>query len=393
MSPYGSGHGGGPPPTYGHAGGAGQPITVASDGVQIVDPGQPSVVVAHAVQPVIAQPVIAQPVASPLGAASHITMTPVAGAPTVLVPGEATTMWTDSCWHFCCVYFVVVMAIFIVAIGFAIVGLGPIGVVLLSLAPILIVGRYAIKWYGPYVTQCSLWVVVTEATLYIAVPLIIVISVVDLFISLPEDCEGGEADAWKIAFQAFIRAGLLEETVKYVCVRRVVFRPYITDARAVLAYACLAGTTFGAVENIGYGLIAGIGTVLLRSFLTVFAHATTGMLMGADLAEWRFREGEGAFAPWYRVLFIPVVAHGVYDVFLFAFSAYCSPRRFYELFVAALLLLAAGVLYARKRVLDVLRRCPQTNSDVHDLIETGAISKPCYNPDCADCCTCCACCY
>jgi hypothetical protein len=36
-------------------------------------------------------------------------------------------------------------------------------------------------------------------------------------------------------------AGLFEESVKYLAVRRIVFKDYVVDPRALVVYSCCAG--------------------------------------------------------------------------------------------------------------------------------------------------------
>mmetsp|Transcript_14108 Transcript_14108/g.52965 ORF Transcript_14108/g.52965 Transcript_14108/m.52965 type:complete len:286 (+) Transcript_14108:581-1438(+) len=267
----------------------------------------------------------------------------------------------------------------------------PLGVVILSLVPAVIISFFAYKWYEPYLTRCSMHVVFLESAFYLLVPLLIFISVIDLFLGLPDNCEAEDTDRdWGVIFfQAFLRAALLEEIVKYLGFRRILWRPYITDARALLVYSCLSGVSFGVIENIGYGLLGGPVVVFYRSFLTVFAHATTGLLMGTYLAEARFVEGCQGKWPWYRVLVIPVLGHGVYDVLLFIQSGFCEPPLVSLVFVALLILLA-GVIYTRYRFVQVLRKCPQTNVNIHTQIENEEIAKPCLvSAGCIECCRCC----
>jgi len=56
----------------------------------------------------------------------------------------------------------------------------PLGVVILSLVPAVIISFFAYKWYEPYLTRCSMHVVFLESAFYLLVPLLIFISVIDL---------------------------------------------------------------------------------------------------------------------------------------------------------------------------------------------------------------------
>ena len=95
-------------------------------------------------------------------------------------------------------------------------------------------------------------------------------------------------------FQAFVRAGLLEELLKYFAIRRLLHKPYLLNARALLVYGTISGTAFGVLENITYSLMGGLGTAIVRSLLTVPLHASTGLMIGANLVSFRFRRGQDA---------------------------------------------------------------------------------------------------
>lgn len=62
--------------------------------------------------------------------------------------------------------------------------------------------------------------------------------------------------------QAYLVAGLFEETVKYLAVRRVAFKDYVVDPRALIVYSCCAGTWR---KHPSYGLVQ--KGVLMRSFV------------------------------------------------------------------------------------------------------------------------------
>jgi hypothetical protein len=48
-------------------------------------------------------------------------------------------------------------------------------------------------------------------------------------------------------------AGLFEEVVKYLAVRRLVFKSFVVDPRALMVYACAAGTSVCCLPGLDCG--------------------------------------------------------------------------------------------------------------------------------------------
>lgn len=81
---------------------------------------------------------------------------------------------------------------------------------------------------------------------------------------------------------------MFEESCKYLAIRRVVFKDFVVDPRALIVYACCAGAAFGTVEDCLYNLQYGLGTAIVRAFTSVPLHCATGLIMGTSLATRRF---------------------------------------------------------------------------------------------------------
>ena len=62
--------------------------------------------------------------------------------------------------------------------------------------------------------------------------------------------------------------------LKYFAIRRLLFKEYIVDPRALLVYGTVSGLTFGVLENITYALVGGIGTAIARSCCSRYARQT-----------------------------------------------------------------------------------------------------------------------
>lgn len=121
----------------------------------------------------------------------------------------------------------------------------------------------------------------------------------------------------EMAIFAYLVVGLSEEGSKYLMLRLFAYRRRSFDEPFDgIVYAIMVGMGFATLENIGYVLQHGMGTGILRMFLSVPAHATFAVLMGYYL-------GKAKFDPVNRTkylflsLFWPVIFHGTFDYFLF----------------------------------------------------------------------------
>lgn len=83
-----------------------------------------------------------------------------------------------------------------------------------------------------------------------------------------------------------------------------------------IVYAVMVGMGFATLENIGYVLQHGMGTGIVRIFLSVPAHATFAILMGYHLGLAKF-DAVNRKKYLFLAIFWPVVFHGTYDYFLF----------------------------------------------------------------------------
>jgi RsiW-degrading membrane proteinase PrsW (M82 family) len=85
--------------------------------------------------------------------------------------------------------------------------------------------------------------------------------------------------------------------VKYLVVRRMERSMLAADWRALLVYGVAAGCGFAVAENIMYVLTGGFATAVLRAFLSVPLHCTTGALIGLGVAKGRT---EASRSKWYK---------------------------------------------------------------------------------------------
>ena len=120
-----------------------------------------------------------------------------------------------------------------------------------------------------------------------------------------------------VAVYSYLIVALSEEGSKFLMLRLIPYRrKAFDDPFDGIVYAVMVSMGFATLENIGYVMQHGMGTGLLRMFLSVPAHATFGVLMG-------YHVGLAKFDPANKqkhlvlAIFWPVLFHGTFDFFLF----------------------------------------------------------------------------
>lgn len=122
---------------------------------------------------------------------------------------------------------------------------------------------------------------------------------------------------WQTAIFAFGIVGLSEELGKYIMLRFYAYpKAAFNEPFDGIVYSVMIGMGFATAENIAYVMQYGMGTGLVRMFISVPAHATFAVLMG-------YYVGLAKFIPQHRRtlqftgLFWAIVFHGAFDFFLF----------------------------------------------------------------------------
>ena len=95
----------------------------------------------------------------------------------VVQPIPTRSAFDSTCIQRCatfCLCYCLVVGIFAVIAVFG----GAAGLVLLSLAPALVIGRFMETWYGKHITRCTIVDVFLEATAILLIPLMIAISII-----------------------------------------------------------------------------------------------------------------------------------------------------------------------------------------------------------------------
>lgn len=140
--------------------------------------------------------------------------------------------------------------------------------------------------------------------------------IVQILLTKPVERFMGEG-IWYTAVFSYLVVALSEEGSKFLVLRIGPYRrKAFDDPFDGIIYSVVVSMGFATLENIMYVTSHGVGTGILRMFLSVPAHATFGVLMG-------YHAGLAKFIPAERrkymllALFWPVVFHGTFDFFLF----------------------------------------------------------------------------
>ncbi|MBR1560972.1 MAG: PrsW family intramembrane metalloprotease [Clostridia bacterium] len=139
--------------------------------------------------------------------------------------------------------------------------------------------------------------------------------------------------------------GFAEEGAKYVLLKRATWRTPDFNCRFDgVVYAAFVSLGFALWENIGYVLMNGLGTALLRAVTAIPGHACFGVFMGcwyAQAAALDRRGDEGASkAMRVMAVVVPALLHGAYD--FLAVSYYSS--WYFLAFVLGLFLLTSVLI-------------------------------------------------
>jgi len=255
-----------------------------------------------------------------------------------------------------------------------------------AIAPGAVILFYLQRAYGHCVTRCQMTLTFLEAVAWmipLTVLLILYMIVIQPEMDMPEEGLCSECVAG-YAFQAYILAGLLEEALKYVTVRRIMNAPFVVDPRSLVVYGTCAACGFAMVENILYILSGNIVTALARSMTSIPLHCACGMIMGCGLAETKFF-GKGY--RFYHILVLPIIIHGSYDMILFT-TGYGSGKGWAVSLglLSCIIIVVSTYLFLRWEVVRIQRRFASV--DLHAKILNGEVPIPgvCCREICADCC-------
>lgn len=120
---------------------------------------------------------------------------------------------------------------------------------------------------------------------------------------------------WAAMIVAFFVAALPEELCKlFVLDRTLRNNPYYDEHYDGIVYAVCVGLGFAAFENIFYVIGSGemwVQAALSRALLAIPGHYAFAVVMGYFYSVYHFTDSSKKAK--YRILWVPVVAHGIYD--------------------------------------------------------------------------------
>lgn len=118
-------------------------------------------------------------------------------------------------------------------------------------------------------------------------------------------------------FNAFIVVAFTEEYFKYFMLKKYAFpKAAFDEPFDGIVYSVIISMGFATIENVGYVLEHGIGTGIMRMFLSVPAHASFAVLMGYYVGMAKFNS-EQKSKLLLKGLLMATLFHGLFDAFLF----------------------------------------------------------------------------
>lgn len=119
------------------------------------------------------------------------------------------------------------------------------------------------------------------------------------------------------AFFAFVVVAFSEEICKFAMLRWYAYpKKNFDEPFDGIVYAVMVAMGFATVENIMYVQQSGLGTAIMRMFLSVPAHGAFGIIMGYYAGLAKFNKEKSGFYQFTGVL-LAILFHGAFDFFLF----------------------------------------------------------------------------
>jgi len=259
------------------------------------------------------------------------------------------------------------------------------GVLVIAMTPaaaIMGIGRHL---YGNQVTIGQMIVSFFETILWM-LPLLLW-DLIWFAIDKALDKDSGVCALCLLAYfiQAYFFAGFCEEVVKYLVIARLTNSRLTQDWRSMMMYGICSGAGFASLENLLYVAQYGVATGIVRGFVSVPLHCTTGAIIGLKLANKRpvaVMEGQCCvqsnlldnacaylkIVP--EILLFPWLIHGTFDFCLMVSSGADTQFSFIG-FIVAFFVFLAGVGYARHLALYTLSTSPAVKVNIHNKIITG----------------------
>lgn len=151
-----------------------------------------------------------------------------------------------------------------------------------------------------------------------------------------------------LALKSFIIAGLIEEWLKRLAVKKVAYNnPHFDEVMDGIVYAIVVSLGFATIENIFYVLEGGFIVGIIRAITALPLHAVSAGIMGYYIGKAKFAETVEIEKQFFRRgLIYAVVIHGIYDFIVFYGS---------EINVFAFLLLPFVLIFGFKRLKKLIK--------------------------------------
>eukprot|EP00928_Gymnodinium_smaydae_P024788 TRINITY_DN19954_c0_g1_i1.p1 TRINITY_DN19954_c0_g1~~TRINITY_DN19954_c0_g1_i1.p1 ORF type:complete len:569 (+),score=48.68 TRINITY_DN19954_c0_g1_i1:123-1829(+) len=279
----------------------------------------------------------------------------------------------SMCTTRCSIEVIAVVSICLLTSGLLPILLGIVGLAFAALLPTVVLMCYAYRLFPKSLFKRQMLITFGEAIVW----MIPVLAFSMLLLAIPgyrHFCSGVQQDAGCYlmdAVKAFILAAFVEENLKYLAIRRIVFASLVVDAQGLFVYAGCGALGFAAVENVMYVFGGGgYAAAILRSVLSVPAHMCWGILIGCRLGFWRFlREDIG----YVSIMAEPILLHGSFNCLFFIGARSGQTGLLVALFLATAVSIA-GWLRVRALYLQLDAVVPE--ADVHALMDAGFVRPP-----------------
>jgi RsiW-degrading membrane proteinase PrsW (M82 family) len=184
-------------------------------------------------------------------------------------------------------------------------------IVLAALAPCAFWLWMIYLWDKCKPTQKSLLI----RTFFFGVGIAIPVAVIESLL-YPNSVQGNLPVA-TAAYAAFIVAGVVEESGKFVVVRLGAYKSkHFDQPEDGLMYASAAALGFAAIENVVYVISFGLSVLLARGLISNLAHVLFSAMWGYPLALTKLSIIKNKYITW-GGLAAAMVAHGLFDFLFF----------------------------------------------------------------------------
>ena len=181
--------------------------------------------------------------------------------------------------------------------------------ILLSLAPVFIIGGY-IYYRDKYEKEPMRFI---WKALFAGALIVIPVIFVEQFLSIFLPFFPGILNA---AYHGFVVAAFTEESFKFLALFLLFWRTNIFNEKFDgIVYATFISLGFAGVENVMYVLQYGASTGFTRALTAVPAHAVFGVTMGFYAGQARFYDKKRKELL-RKAILVPLLLHGIYDFIL-----------------------------------------------------------------------------